>query len=308
MEHVVVKLTLQLAIHEDEPLYNYEDYYNALYNEPTVEGVLNHSNARRGDIRVTLESPQGTVSELLPFRNHDFINTKGYTDWPFLSVHFWGENPVGVWELSVYYRSNVGSVVVSNITVEYYGTQSIPRATSQIPERCSTECSNTCTVTNGVVCDVCKQYRDAVTLECLQECPNNFTTIDNYCVNSSSEFVYSYRKVTSNHLSSSNIISPTTRIINSKTHSDLTSTLLTSNITQIVSTASVSTGTSHSTISSLVISKSNDDYLSTTETPNGDKHKDPSGLNSTGNTIHVKISILYCCIISLIILAVIYNM
>ena len=304
---MVVKLTLDLNIHEDEPLYNYEDYYNAVYNEPTLEDVLNHSNARRGDIRVTLVSPQGTVSELLPFRDHDFINTKGYTDWPFLSVHFWGENPVGVWELSVHYRSNVGSVVVSNITVEYYGTESIPRAISQIPERCSTECSTNCTVTNSIVCDVCKQYRDAVTLECLQECPNNFTTIDNYCVNSSSEFVYSYRKVTSNHLSSSNIISPTTRIINSKTHSGLTSTSLTSDITQ-VSTAFASAETFHSTISSLVISKSNDNYLSTIETPNGDKHKKPSGLNSTGNTIHVKISILYCCIISLIILSLIFNM
>ena len=33
---------------------------------------------KRGDIRVELTSPQGTVSVLLPNRDNDFINDEGY--------------------------------------------------------------------------------------------------------------------------------------------------------------------------------------------------------------------------------------
>ena len=58
----------------------------------------------RGNVQVTLISPSGTRSTLLMPRPRDsFAST--YEDWPFLSVHFWGESPQGEWKLEI---SNMG--------------------------------------------------------------------------------------------------------------------------------------------------------------------------------------------------------
>ena len=56
--------------------------------------------ALRGDIQVELVSPNGTKSILLPYRNYDFVNVEGYDSWPFMSVHYWGENPQGTWTIT----------------------------------------------------------------------------------------------------------------------------------------------------------------------------------------------------------------
>lgn len=60
-----------------------------------VQVITTISLKKRGDLKLTLFSPSGTRSVLLPPRPRD-INTDIY-EWPFLSVQMWGEDPRGIW-------------------------------------------------------------------------------------------------------------------------------------------------------------------------------------------------------------------
>lgn len=53
----------------------------------------------RGQVRILLESPHGTVSELLPLRSSD--NSPDLLQWDFVSIHFFGEDPRGNWKLRI---------------------------------------------------------------------------------------------------------------------------------------------------------------------------------------------------------------
>ncbi|CAB4038405.1 PC3-like endoprotease variant A, partial [Paramuricea clavata] len=55
---------------------------------------------RRGDLSLLLISPSGTKSELLSTRRYD-DSKEGLDDWKFMTVHFWGENPKGLWKVKV---------------------------------------------------------------------------------------------------------------------------------------------------------------------------------------------------------------
>lgn len=54
----------------------------------------------RGNMHISLISPHNTVSVLLQPRPRD-SNNPSFTEWPFMSVHFWGENPKGTWKLII---------------------------------------------------------------------------------------------------------------------------------------------------------------------------------------------------------------
>lgn len=54
----------------------------------------------RGSLHLVLISPLGTRSSLLRPRPRDKTDN-GFDNWPFLSVHFWGEPPNGTWTLEV---------------------------------------------------------------------------------------------------------------------------------------------------------------------------------------------------------------
>ncbi|XP_045465314.1 furin-like protease 2 isoform X1 [Harmonia axyridis] len=54
----------------------------------------------RGNLRIVLTSPMGTQSILLFERPRDVLSSN-FDDWPFLSVHFWGERAAGRWTLQV---------------------------------------------------------------------------------------------------------------------------------------------------------------------------------------------------------------
>ena len=56
---------------------------------------------KRGDLKIFLQSPSGTRSTLLDTRPHDY-SVKSFIDWPFMSVHYWGENPEGTWTLEIH--------------------------------------------------------------------------------------------------------------------------------------------------------------------------------------------------------------
>ena len=152
LEHIVLTLTLTPENYGTE--YDYDDLYDYIYDyyygqsednvafkdfeylEEVAKGNtdrdiydwLGDSHPKRGDIKVELVSPSGTKSTLLPYRKYDFINAEGYDSWPFMSLHYWGETPIGTWTIHVYFKSSYGYVSVHVNSFELYGTNVIPEA------------------------------------------------------------------------------------------------------------------------------------------------------------------------------------
>jgi subtilisin-like proprotein convertase family protein len=54
---------------------------------------------RRGDLTIGLVSPDGTKSILLSTRPLD--DSRDGVDFTFMTVHHWGEDPVGTWTLNI---------------------------------------------------------------------------------------------------------------------------------------------------------------------------------------------------------------
>ena len=138
---------------------------------------------KRGDITVQLTSPQGTVSVLLPNRDNDFVNDDGYSSWPFMSVHHWGEDPTGQWTLRITFSTTsfTARVQVTPQTMRLYGTTETPAAVAGIPSTCHQYCARGCSGPTAADCDVCRDYRLNSTLECVTACPQGTTEQNNYC-------------------------------------------------------------------------------------------------------------------------------
>ncbi|XP_059837353.1 PC3-like endoprotease variant B [Hypanus sabinus] len=73
-----------------------------------VQAVVSITSVCRGDLSVDLISPFGTKSQLLSTRMFD-LSQAGLSKWTFMSVHSWGENPLGTWTLKV--LDNKGTVI-----------------------------------------------------------------------------------------------------------------------------------------------------------------------------------------------------
>nr|CAD7204227.1 unnamed protein product [Timema douglasi] len=82
----------------------------------------------RGNLKILLTSPMGMTSTLLFERPRDVVSSN-FDDWPFLSVHYWGEKAEGRWTLQIL---NSGSRRVSQPGVLkkwqliFYGTATSP--------------------------------------------------------------------------------------------------------------------------------------------------------------------------------------
>ncbi|KPU75290.1 uncharacterized protein Dana_GF19273, isoform B [Drosophila ananassae] len=82
----------------------------------------------RGNLRILLTSPMGTTSTLLFERPRDIVKSN-FDDWPFLSVHFWGEKAEGRWTLQVLNggRRRVNQPgILSKWQLIFYGTSVQP--------------------------------------------------------------------------------------------------------------------------------------------------------------------------------------
>jgi len=82
----------------------------------------------RGALKISLRSPRGTITHLLLPRPRDRL-ASGFEDWPFLSVHFWGEDPTGEWTLEL--RNAGGKPANSDGILKHwqlvlYGTETDP--------------------------------------------------------------------------------------------------------------------------------------------------------------------------------------
>lgn len=196
LEHIVVKLSISLGGYtKGYSSFDYIRIQNLLgifYEASDLNRLLNHDGPRRGDVSIALASPQGTLSPLLPYRDRDFVNIEGLSSWPFMSVLHWGEDPRGIWNLTILYRSNAGFVNLENVGVVIYGTASVPETIRHIPAQCDAKCEGGCAAPGAEFCDACKGLRNATTLECVDSCSSGFEVYKGYCVDPSTNITYTY--------------------------------------------------------------------------------------------------------------------
>jgi len=98
--------------------------------EHVVSPIHVTAGRKRGDLRIYLMSPSGTRSTLLHNRPSDFSNS-GFTNWPFMTTHCWGESPIGKWTLEIHndaYSSWVSEAKFFRWSLKLYGTQSDPNS------------------------------------------------------------------------------------------------------------------------------------------------------------------------------------
>ena len=85
---------------------------------------------KRGDFRIYLQSPSGTRATLLDARPQDY-SSSGFMDWPFMSVHTWGEDPKGTWTLEVHndaFSKWASDAKFFKWSLELYGTEFDPNS------------------------------------------------------------------------------------------------------------------------------------------------------------------------------------
>ncbi|XP_070138293.1 furin-like protease 1 isoform X2 [Drosophila bipectinata] len=86
-----------------------------------VQAKITLTSQRRGDIQLYLRSPANTSVTLLTSRLHD-NSRSGFNQWPFMSVHTWGESPRGKWQLEIH---NEGRYMaqITQWGLIFYGTE-----------------------------------------------------------------------------------------------------------------------------------------------------------------------------------------
>jgi len=93
-----------------------------------VQLVTDLDYTRRGNLALFISSPAGTRTKILSPRQRD--NSKaGFRQWPFMSVHTWGEDPVGWWQMEAYDDQSEGGHdfgSINNITLILYGSTEMP--------------------------------------------------------------------------------------------------------------------------------------------------------------------------------------
>ncbi|XP_054736381.1 furin-like protease 1 [Anastrepha obliqua] len=87
-----------------------------------VQAKITLTSQRRGDIQLNLKSPAGTKVTLLTSRVHD-VSRSGFNQWPFMSVHTWGESPHGDWQLEIHNEGRyMGHALLREWSLIFYGT------------------------------------------------------------------------------------------------------------------------------------------------------------------------------------------
>ncbi|BFF89423.1 furin-like protease 1 [Drosophila madeirensis] len=104
-------ITLQLTVEHCRSV-NYLEH---------VQAKITLTSQRRGDIQLYLRSPANTSVTLLTPRVHD-NSRSGFNQWPFMSVHTWGESPRGNWQLEIH---NEGRYMaqITQWDMIFYGTE-----------------------------------------------------------------------------------------------------------------------------------------------------------------------------------------
>lgn len=181
---MVVTLSLEIGDYGREyTIEDFKTYERSIGNDTvSLREWLSDPHPKRGDVQIQLTSPRNTTSILLPYRDFDFINSDGYDQWPFMTVHNWGENPTGTWSLQISYKSSSGYVRVSGVDLTLYGTWSVPDSIQDVPDKCDDTCARGCWGDSSKNCDVCTKLRLDDSQECVNECPSGYTQYKSYCL------------------------------------------------------------------------------------------------------------------------------
>lgn len=92
-----------------------------------VQAVISLNSTRRGDTTLYLISPSGTQTMILSRRPKDDDAKDGFTNWPFMTTHTWGENPRGKWRLVVRFQGQGKHVgTLKRFTLMLHGTKDPP--------------------------------------------------------------------------------------------------------------------------------------------------------------------------------------
>lgn len=107
------------------------DACRGTYNETNflehVQIIIDVEHNNRGVLEITVISPAGTETSLLRGRPKD-KSTDGITNWAFMSVHTWGEDPSGTWTIIIRDKGSDtnSSGVLKKATLRMYGTVNPP--------------------------------------------------------------------------------------------------------------------------------------------------------------------------------------
>ena len=222
---MVINLSLSIENYTNPHVYAQYEIIQSLagiyHNQIEIIDLIHHTGARRGDIAITLTSPHGTVSHLLPARERDFVNAEELL-WSFMSVLHWGEDPRGEWALHLSFKSKEGYVQMRHLNVSMYGVES---AVESVSTDCSPECKGGCAAFGVPYCDACKVYRDAETLKCTDNCTEEFELHNQYCIRTpiieSDGYVDKYSSVSTQISGATYIIKPTPTCATPTSNSEL---------------------------------------------------------------------------------------
>lgn len=94
-----------------------------------VQAVVSLNSTRRGDTTLYLVSPSGTRTMILSRRPKDDDSKDGFTNWPFMTTHTWGENPRGRWRLIARFQGEGHHQgAIKKFTLMLHGTKEPPYA------------------------------------------------------------------------------------------------------------------------------------------------------------------------------------
>ncbi|XP_055678507.1 neuroendocrine convertase 2 [Lutzomyia longipalpis] len=92
-----------------------------------VQAVITANCTRRGDLEFFLTSPMGTRSMILSRRKNDDDHRDGFTKWPFMTTHTWGEYPQGTWILEARINSQQPRMgFIKEWSLVLHGTKEAP--------------------------------------------------------------------------------------------------------------------------------------------------------------------------------------
>jgi len=143
-----------------------------------VQAHVTLDSTNRGDLSIYLTSPRGTKSQLLTSRSKD-TSSRGFKDWPFLTVFCWGEDPEGTWVLEV--ENQGGSeATLSEWSLKFHGTEEEPnkaRSSSSSIEKVEVDkegVPNCSKVARRGWCSRCKEGYWVLGGRCVEQCREGY--------------------------------------------------------------------------------------------------------------------------------------
>jgi subtilisin-like proprotein convertase family protein len=127
------QIGLAVAIPNQNPTGITREFVIAATNNIRVEHVtvtVNINHTARGNLRITLTSPSGSVSRLAEVRSDSNDN---YANWKFMTVRNWGENGAGTWLLKISDESGTGNTTGGTLTLATMEIFGSPAASTNPP-------------------------------------------------------------------------------------------------------------------------------------------------------------------------------